>query len=351
MKKIVFLLLLIVWPLQVDAQFSDVPTGGELDEALTYLTELNVLGGYPDGTFRPGNPVTRAQASKMIANALQLRQPATDSIFSDLAKSNDYYQYVSALAAKQIISGYPDGSFKPYKAITRQQMAKMLANAYDLEGVFHTLPFEDVKRSVEAFQFINALYSYGVTTGTTATTYSPSKTVTRGQLAVFIYRASHMNKNGYLLAIDDSASYELARPLVKVIASGTQLHLLPLTNGNTKLYIDGTKPALYALQVKDGRISLVPESVSAGLTHNVLFYTFNALQLPFIPNQIDVQTIEGQALPANMYYAGQTATGIELAIFGPGEYRVTLSNGQQKQSYLAEVYVQNFQTFTQLYRP
>ena len=68
---------------------------------------------------------------------------------------------------------------------------------------FQTLPFTDVFVQAESFRYINALHSYAITTGTSASTYSPGNRVTRGQLAVFITRAENAEKQTLLLNMKD----------------------------------------------------------------------------------------------------------------------------------------------------
>ena len=92
--------------------------------------------------------------------------------------------------------------------------------------------FTDVFVQSESFRYINALYSYAITTGTSATTYSPGNRVTRGQLAVFITRAENTRKQSLLLNMQDEGyknifNWSINSDVVHVVASGNELHLLP----------------------------------------------------------------------------------------------------------------------------
>jgi hypothetical protein len=86
-----------------------------------------VADGYPDGTFRPDQAVTRGQLAKMVADGLEipLADPATPS-FSDVAPNFTFYQPIEGDAAAGVIFGYPDGTFRPAADITRQQTASIL---------------------------------------------------------------------------------------------------------------------------------------------------------------------------------------------------------------------------------
>ena len=97
-------------------------------EAVTMLTALNIISGFPDGSFMPDEPVTREQAAKMIASILQLKDNSFSwdgsSTFSD--SSSWAGEYIEYCAAKGIISGYSDGTFDPGGYITADQMFKLL---------------------------------------------------------------------------------------------------------------------------------------------------------------------------------------------------------------------------------
>jgi DNA-binding beta-propeller fold protein YncE len=83
--------------------------------------------GYPDGTFRPDRAVTSGQLAKMVADGLRIppADPATPS-FSDVPRGSIFYQYVEGAAAAGIISGYADGTFRPDENILREQTNSIL---------------------------------------------------------------------------------------------------------------------------------------------------------------------------------------------------------------------------------
>ena len=90
---------------------------------------FTVAEGYPDGTFRPDRAVTRGQFAKMVADGLDipLYNPSTPS-FSDVAPSYIFYQYIEGSVAAGVISGYPDGTFRPENNIVRQQANSILGS-------------------------------------------------------------------------------------------------------------------------------------------------------------------------------------------------------------------------------
>ena len=169
--------------------FTDVVESDSHYENILALQKAGVINGYPDGTFKPGKAVTRGQAAKMLVGAFALEKGQVDSPFTDVAASNEYHEAIQTLASLEIINGYSDGTFKPNEPITRGQFAKILTKILDVasEGTTNS-PFTDVTAGNEYAGAIAALYENGLTTGTTASTYSPNANVTRGQFASFVVR-------------------------------------------------------------------------------------------------------------------------------------------------------------------
>lgn len=90
--------------------------------------ENGVIQGFPDKTFRPSQFVTRAEMAILIANAYQL-QPAPSASFSDVTTNVTGYEAINQLAYENITKGYPDGTFKPFEQITRANFSVFVARA------------------------------------------------------------------------------------------------------------------------------------------------------------------------------------------------------------------------------
>lgn len=173
------------------AAFNDIPSTHQFNKEIKHLVDLGAIGGYPDGTYRAGNKVTRGQAAKILTVALKmpLINPATPT-FKDVPKSNGFYQHIETLAAAGIIGGYPDGTFKGGNSLTRAQMAKIVSNSFDLEERSF-VSFKDVDRNANYYPFVDKLATSKITTGYPDNTFKPSGIVTRGQIAAFTSRGIH----------------------------------------------------------------------------------------------------------------------------------------------------------------
>jgi len=125
--------------------FSDVSPGDDYSEAITELSNLGIINGKGDGTFRPRELVTRQQFAKMIVNTLDLSPTESDICpFSDVDVSGpgDLFpdNYVAVAAARGITKGYPGNTFRPFDNISRAQVMSMIVRAAPMAGVSLSQP-------------------------------------------------------------------------------------------------------------------------------------------------------------------------------------------------------------------
>ncbi|MGM9923589.1 MAG: S-layer homology domain-containing protein [Bacillus sp. (in: firmicutes)] len=182
------LLLSIVAPVGQAASFKDVSTNYRFYDEINYLTGKGIITGYPDGTFKPEQTVTRAAAAMMIGRALDLDGTQRKTKFKDVNSTMVASGYIQSAVEKGIISGFPDGTFKPNQSVTRGQLAIFLAKAFQLEKTA-TVTFKDVSPSMAAYPYIGKLVAANITTGYEDNTYRPNIAVTRGQFSAFMARA------------------------------------------------------------------------------------------------------------------------------------------------------------------
>lgn len=172
--------------------FTDVPATNTYYDMIHTMAQEGIINGYPDGTFKPANAINRQQVVSLLNRALDLKpiRPATS--FKDVMPSNGYYNDIQAVYRAGIVDGV-SGNFNPGSSLTRAQMAKMLVNAFDLDAPKGKNPFTDTKGQWYE-DYVTALFESGITTGATATTFEPNKTVSRQHYAVFLYRALEYKK-------------------------------------------------------------------------------------------------------------------------------------------------------------
>ena len=122
-----FYALLLDKNVTITKSFSDVPTDAWYAKAVNTLSSLGMLGGYPDGTFRPDAPITRAEFAA-IALAFAYDPASASCSYTDVSANAWYYTYVAQATTYGWIGGYPDGSFRPNNSITRAEVAVIVNN-------------------------------------------------------------------------------------------------------------------------------------------------------------------------------------------------------------------------------
>jgi hypothetical protein len=157
--------------------FSDVPVGSTFYTWIKCLACRGIINGYPDGTFRPNNNVTRGQLSKIVSNSAGFSDPATQ-MFEDVPPGSTFFDYIGRLASRGYISGYPCGGpgepcvppgnlpyFRPNTNATRGQISKIVSNAAGFIEPVSGQTFEDVPPGSTFYDFIERLASRDVMSG------------------------------------------------------------------------------------------------------------------------------------------------------------------------------------------
>ena len=140
LKKTLAVVLAFAMMLSMGSAFaySDVEAGTTVSEAVGILSNLEILTGFEDGTFRPDETVTRAQMAAIICRMLGYEDQAQSSmgstVFADVAADHWASGYVNVAQAQGIINGYGDGNFGPEDKVTYEQAIKMIVASlgYDL---------------------------------------------------------------------------------------------------------------------------------------------------------------------------------------------------------------------------
>ncbi|MFC4355207.1 S-layer homology domain-containing protein [Chryseomicrobium palamuruense] len=109
-------------------KFSDVASSRNSSGYVQSAVERDIISGYLDGTFRPEGLVTRGHMAKFLVQGFQLTNEQ-DITFSDVGQSTAAYPFIRKLIPSQITIGFPDGTFRPDENLTRAQVAIFLARA------------------------------------------------------------------------------------------------------------------------------------------------------------------------------------------------------------------------------
>ena len=114
----------------------------------------------------------------------------TDTVgpgFDDVAETSLFYPALVTLQGAGIVNGYPDGTFRPNENVTRGEIANILAGAYNIERTSTELTFTDQHPAFN--DAVQALLDQGISNGTSETTFGTRDTLTRSHFAIFTFRA------------------------------------------------------------------------------------------------------------------------------------------------------------------
>lgn len=113
--------------------FTDLEEGSDYYEPVSFLKNNEVISGYPDGTFKPNNVVSRVEALKFILNGINSDLISSRELpFPDTLPREWYSDYVATAYNRSIVNGYPDNSFKPANTVNRAEFLKMLLISMDI---------------------------------------------------------------------------------------------------------------------------------------------------------------------------------------------------------------------------
>lgn len=187
--------LVLSVPASAQTSFSDVSSSYWAQPFIQVLASEGVISGFPDGTFKPDAPVTRAQFAAIVRQAFSEANARSVRTFSDVPST-----YWAAPAIREayetgFMSGYPDGTFQPEQQIPKVQVLVSLASGLRLS------PSGSTSTALNVYSDASDVPSYA-TNGVAAATQkrivvnypnvrflNPNETATRGDVAAYIYQA------------------------------------------------------------------------------------------------------------------------------------------------------------------
>lgn len=178
MKKLLALMLSVAMVFTMGTSvmaYSDVEEGTYVSEAVTVLSNLGILDGYEDGSFKPEATVTRAEMAKIVCETLGYDNMGTNKIlFDDVSPKHWAGGYISTAYGLGIINGYGNGKFGPEDTVTYEQAVKMVVCALGYEPMA-------VDRGGWPAGYTSVAANIGLTKGMSSSA--------RGDIAVLIYNA------------------------------------------------------------------------------------------------------------------------------------------------------------------
>lgn len=173
--------------------FKDLPAGYWAKTYIEALASKNIIAGFPDGSFKPNEPVTRAQFAAIIAKAFQPPAKNANKLFPDVKSNFWAYEVIQSASNGGFVSGYPDGTFKPQQQIPRVQVLVSLANGLGLNA--------DNQNVLSIYSDASQIPQYATNSVAAATArqlvvnyptlkqLNPNQQATRADVAAFVYQA------------------------------------------------------------------------------------------------------------------------------------------------------------------
>lgn len=190
------------------AGFSDLSQASWAKATIEEWTQKGLVSGYPDGTFRPSNQITRAEFATLVQKAFDLKSEAK-SEFSDVASSDWYYDAVTTLASLGVVGGYEDGTFRPAGHITRAEAAAIMTNLKKLNpNASAAEKFADYASMADwAKGHVGAVVEAKFMGGYPDGTFKASNTITRAESVATLNNVINPGEAKANLVIDKAGTY------------------------------------------------------------------------------------------------------------------------------------------------
>ncbi|WNN75702.1 InlB B-repeat-containing protein [Lysinibacillus capsici] len=166
--------------------FVDVPSDYWAWAAIEAVARRKIITGYPDGTFKPNEPVQRQHVALMLTRTMEFTPERQVIAFNDISETHPYFEAITKVQQAGIFNG-DRGNFNPTANLTRAQMAAVLVEAFDLTSS-EQITFNDVPSTHWAYNDIAILVANGIASGDKGN-FKPNEPVTRAQFAAMLYKA------------------------------------------------------------------------------------------------------------------------------------------------------------------
>jgi hypothetical protein len=190
---------------------------------------LGLVKGYPDNTFKPEKGITRAELVTLLVRTMPVRlsEDLTYSGFSDVSSKHWAAKYIAYGSFKKLVTGYPDGTFKPNKVLTRAEGITILARYANLREEPGTPPpFPDLGPKFWANKYIAPAKKAGLLQYLVGKNFEPSTPFTRAEACEVLYQTPQVQQgvNQYW----DTGIISAGHPEAKVPAKDAIDTLKPL---------------------------------------------------------------------------------------------------------------------------
>ncbi len=279
------------------AQFSDVSFSYWARPFIEKLAEKNIIKGFPDGSFKPDEPVTRAQFAAIVRQAFNEDPIRRYTGFKDVQSSFWATPAISQAYTTGFLSGYPGNEFKPKQQIPKVQALVALTSGLQLK------PAGEVTKWLALYSDATDIPDYakpgiaaatetGLVVNQPSVKYlNPNQVATRADIAAFVYQALVNQKQLQPLATTDKASKYIVQS--GAAPTGTESQPTTVAAGSGELMASGTQIKLRYPGSTQAKLVITPgETIPASF--EVANDVVNAQNLILIPKG---SVVAGQLVP------------------------------------------------------
>lgn len=194
-------LTLLSIPVSAQDTLSDIE-GHKNQEAIEYLIEDGVIQGYPDGTYKPNASSNRAEFTKIIVEATfnqdsingclekEMQPGWTYTFFPDVDRNAWYAKYICVAKVSGMISGYPDGNFRPDQGINKAEAIKIVTTAknYLIPEEVEGQLYSDVKSGDWYAPYVRVAMNYNLLEETGTAALGADLAISRAEMSEMAYR-------------------------------------------------------------------------------------------------------------------------------------------------------------------
>ncbi len=166
---------------------------------LDTLSSLGIMNGY-EGKMNPDSIITRGEFTALITRAFELTSKGNGKEFSDIDKNHIFYENICGATLSGIIDGFPDGTFRPENMITREEIVLILSRLTDTDSTLSPISFSDIDSDYPYIKALSKICSDSIIKGYPDGTFRPHEKTTRAEAASMTVKAM----KAYMSSISES---------------------------------------------------------------------------------------------------------------------------------------------------
>lgn len=272
-------------------------------EAIKGAIDSGMAMGYPDGSFKPNNAITRSEFFSFVNNSFNFTEPSVDN-FTDVADDSWYEQVIAIAKEAGYIKGYPDGSIQPEMLISRQEVAVIISRIKALTPTDRTMDYADASSIANwSKQAISDLYDVQVMIGYPDGTFKPEDNITRAEAIVALTKILN-----YQVVAKESDGVNGTEPTTEQTIPTTE-GTLPITEGTLPI-TEVTLPI-----VQDTESLIVSNPVELGMAGEYVILTKTGISS--VPNSVITGNIGVSPIDST------SITGFSLTVDASNQYSVS----------------------------